>query len=94
MRLLPKLSENPIHQSSLGITFNLQDNCTLGLYGYCEIPSLGVQILNESSDNGNEVVCPITIAGCVSTTFMELRNPTGFHYRYLAADSCPVVPLP
>lgn len=82
-RMVPKTesSANAMYKADIGITFNIQDNCLVGLLGYCEIPYLGIRVLYESAARGSEVVCPITIAGCVTYTFVELQNPTGFHYR-------------
>ncbi|CAL8100937.1 unnamed protein product [Orchesella dallaii] len=80
--MIPKLNYSAMYKADMGITFNLQDNCMVGLYGYCEIPYLGIRVLYESSARGNEVVCPITIAGCITYTYVELQNPTGFHYRF------------
>lgn len=77
----PSTEQNAIYKADVGITFNITDNCSVGLYGYCEVPTLNIHVLYESSARGSEIVCPVTIAGCAAYTYVELQNPTGFHYR-------------
>lgn len=77
----PASEKSEKYKMDMGMTFNIQDNCLVGLFGYAEAPQLSIQVLYESQAKGGEVVLPITSAGCVSYTYLELQNPSIFHYK-------------